>query len=109
MTLRQVCCTLLDNKGCVSLQWERIRDPGKSSSHKWEIAYKRWFFSTAIEHIDHWHFSQKEAVAQHLATCPYNVKMKHKDPKKLDFKWPVVMKSLEAKLANKRNSEWFIQ
>ena len=37
--LREVCASLLDRKGCVSLQWERTREEGQER-RGWEVAYK---------------------------------------------------------------------
>ena len=74
--LRQVCCSLLDTKGCVTLQWQRILRGPKLC---WEIAHKRWFFSTSIGCVKEWSFSDREAISEHLKTCPYNVRTKHTD------------------------------
>ena len=35
--LRELCCSLLDRKGCVTLQWERIR---KDNRYHWQISHK---------------------------------------------------------------------
>ena len=35
---REICCTLLDTQGCVSLQWERVKE--SSDKYRWQIAYK---------------------------------------------------------------------
>ena len=106
--LRYACSSLLDTKGCVSLQWERVKKFGKFS---WDIAYKRWFFSTSLGPIDNWSFSAEQAISEHLKECPFNVKTKHKDVKTLDEQklWPVVMQALEKRLLEKRQSAWFIQ
>ena len=105
--LRQVCSALLDVKGCVTLQWERVKHP--KLGIRWTVAYKRWFFSTSLGPVDHWAISADQAVAEHLKVCPFNVRTKHKDLKKLDKKWPEVMTALEKRLADKRESVWFIQ
>ena len=83
----------------------------KLGKYTWDVAYKRWFFSTSLGPIDQWSFSPEQAVSKHLKKCPYNVKTQHKDVKALDDKglWPVVMKSLEERLLAKRQSAWFIQ
>jgi hypothetical protein len=102
--LRQVCCSLLDQKGCVSLQWERIKLKDSRSKYRWDVAYKRWFFSTSLGSIEKWAFTDTEAVSEHLKTCPYNVRTKHKDLKKTNPNWPVVMTALDARLAEKRKT-----
>lgn len=106
--LRYACSSLLDTKGCVSLQWERVKKIGKFT---WDIAYKRWFFSTSLGPIDHWSFSTEQAISEHLKKCPFNVRTQHKDIKTLDEQklWPVVMQALEKRLLEKRQSAWFIQ
>ena len=83
----------------------------KLGKYTWDVAYKRWFFSTSLGPIDQWSFSPEQAVSEHLKKCPYNVRNQHKDVKALDDKglWPVVMKSLEERLLAKRQSAWFIQ
>jgi len=93
--LRQVCCSLLDTKGCVTLQWMRVQR-GRGQSSKWVIAHKRWFFSTSMGSIDQWQFSDKEAVSDHLKNCPYNVRTKH-DVTTLK-NWPEVLKGLQRKI-----------
>jgi hypothetical protein len=35
--MRSICCSLLDLKGCVSLQWQRVRREGQ---WRWQVAYK---------------------------------------------------------------------
>ena len=94
--LRQVCCSLLDTKGCVALQWERV-------NLKWGVSYKRWFFSTSLGPVENWTFAKSEAaISEHLKNCPYNVKTKHVEAKKLDKKWPEVMQSLKEKLSKRQ-------
>jgi len=44
-----------------------------------------------------------------MKICPYNVRNSHKDLKELDSNWPLVMKSLEQRLLEKKKSEWFIE
>jgi hypothetical protein len=89
----------VDTKGCVALHWEKSKTiDGRVC---WKVAYKvkkvipmfknyinskiinlnlqRWFYSSAIESIKRWRFSSKEgAVAEHMKTCPYNLRSPHK-------------------------------
>ena len=106
--LRYACSSLLDTRGCVSLQWERVKKCGKFT---WDIAYKRWFFSTSLGSVDHWSFSADQAISEHLKKCPFNVRMEHKDMRSLDEHkhWPTVMQALEKRLLAKKQSAWFIQ
>ena len=105
--LRQVCSALLDVKGCVTLQWERVNHP--KLGFQWSVAYKRWFFSTSLGPIDHWAISAQLTVSEHLKKCPFNVRTQHKDVKTLDQNWPKVMEALDKRLSEKRDSVWFIQ
>ena len=67
--------------------------------------------STSIGCVEQWSFSNKEAVSEHLKTCPFNVRTSHKDPRKMNApeEWPQVMKALEKRLEAKRQSAWFIK
>ena len=103
--LRQVCSILLDTRGLVTLQWQRRRrcKVDKTSTTQWEVSHKRWKFSTSLGPVESWRFSKDAdgAVSEHLKECPYNVKTKHVDAKKLDKNWPVVMQSLREKLSKR--------
>lgn len=66
--LREVCCSLLEERGIVVQQWERVKC-GKLSS--WRIAYKRWFFTTSFTPIRKWGFEDQENMASHLKSCIY--------------------------------------
>ena len=67
--------------------------------------------STSIGCVEQWSFCNKEAVSEHLKTCPFNVRTSHKDPRKMNApeEWPQVMKALEKRLEAKRQSAWFIK
>lgn len=67
--LRDICCSLLDERGIVSLIWERKRNgPGSS----WEVVRKRWSFSLSFQEVRTWRFSGHNPISPHLLTCPYN-------------------------------------
>ena len=104
--LRQVCCILLDTRGLVTLQWQRrcnVDKPNFKTTTQWQVSHKRWFFSTSVGRVESWRFSKNAdgAVSEHLKECPYNVKTKHVDAKKLDKNWPVVMQGLQEKLSKR--------
>ena len=106
--LRYICCSLLDDRGCVSLKWERSIQDGKIS---WDVAYKQWFFSTAMDPIKGWMFHKDiGSISEHLKTCPYNVRTFHTnhEQKGKDPKWDILVKSLKQRLELKRRSEWFV-
>ncbi|XP_052235332.1 F-box only protein 30-like isoform X2 [Dreissena polymorpha] len=64
---QNVCCSLLDQCGIVSLVWE------KNSEGKWDVAYKKWQFSSGFTSVQQWDFTDKgSALSEHLKTCPYN-------------------------------------
>ena len=104
--LRQVCSFLLDTRGLVTLEWQRRCIPDSKRGVKtsqWQISHKRWFFSTSLGPVESWTFSKNEgAVSEHLKECPYNVKTKHVDAKKLDTRWPAVMHSVKEKLSKRQ-------
>ena len=47
--LRQVCSSLLETKGCVTLQWQRTKRGSDTKASKWQVAYNRWFFRYDFE------------------------------------------------------------
>ena len=106
--LRYVCCSLLDTRGCVSLKWKRTQ---KDDKVYWDVAYKQWFFSTAMDPIKSWIFNKDIGkISEHMKTCQYNVRTCHSshNKKTVDPKWDDVLKSLKSRLELKRRSEWFV-
>lgn len=63
--LRQVCCSLLEERGMVVLQWEKHRG-------HWETTMKVWHFSTAFTPVRSWGFQDNPPIAEHLKRCPFN-------------------------------------
>ncbi|KAK3597630.1 hypothetical protein CHS0354_030180 [Potamilus streckersoni] len=84
--LRDVCCSILDNKGIVSLVWEKQRS-GQQKPFLWNVAYKRWSFSTSFTPITGWKINQSclSAISEHLKICPFN-QPDHKNIKTEPFK-----------------------
>ncbi|XP_030849255.1 uncharacterized protein LOC574719 isoform X1 [Strongylocentrotus purpuratus] len=74
--LRQVCCSLLEDRGMVVLQWE------KHKGH-WETTMKVWHFSTAFTPVKTWGFQDNPPIAEHLKRCPYNVRNTATQPVKV--------------------------
>jgi len=103
--LREVACGLLDSKGCLSLQWERVEEDDKI---RWEVAYKRWFYSCAFDPVKQWGINVDGKISNHLQSCPFNLRTKHCAMPKRDPLVKSFMQSLEQKLRQKRESEWFI-
>jgi len=106
--LRDVACSLLDEKGCVALQWEKVDTQGVGTP-SWVVGYKRWFFSNYFCPVTHWGVNGDGAVSEHLKTCPYNIKVEHSKPDVKTSGWKNFMEALGVKIKMKRESEWFIK
>ncbi|KAL6098782.1 fbxo40 [Pungitius sinensis] len=68
-TMRQVCSSLLQGRGMVTLCWEK-----KIYSHggaKWK-AKPVWKFSHLFSSVDSWHMADVPPISAHLKVCPYN-------------------------------------
>uniref|UniRef100_A0A673AZ68 F-box protein 40 n=1 Tax=Sphaeramia orbicularis TaxID=375764 RepID=A0A673AZ68_9TELE len=67
--MRDVCSTLLQERGMVSLKWEK-----KTYSHggsSWRCRKKVWEFSFVFSTVDTWNFSNIRSMSDHLKTCPF--------------------------------------
>uniref|UniRef100_H3DFC2 F-box protein 40, tandem duplicate 1 n=1 Tax=Tetraodon nigroviridis TaxID=99883 RepID=H3DFC2_TETNG len=68
--MRQVCSSLLQQRGMVTLRWER-----KTYSHgraKWRVKHKVWQFSTMFSPVETWCFHDIPSISEHLKVCSYN-------------------------------------
>uniref|UniRef100_A0A673BY79 F-box protein 40, tandem duplicate 2 n=1 Tax=Sphaeramia orbicularis TaxID=375764 RepID=A0A673BY79_9TELE len=66
--MRQVCSSLLEDRGMVVLRWEK-----KSQSRggtKWR-AKPVWEFSHLFSTVDSWHMADIPPISAHLKVCPY--------------------------------------
>ncbi|XP_023144568.2 F-box only protein 40-like [Amphiprion ocellaris] len=66
--MRQVCSSLLQDRGMVTLRWEK-----KTYSHggaKWR-AKPVWEFSHLFSSVDSWHMADIPPISAHLKVCPY--------------------------------------
>ncbi|XP_059206874.1 F-box only protein 40-like [Centropristis striata] len=66
--MRQVCSSLLQERGMVSLRWER-----SSKEHggaKW-TAKPVWEFSPLFSSVDSWHMGDVSQLSAHLKVCPF--------------------------------------
>uniref|UniRef100_A0A673BVC6 F-box protein 40, tandem duplicate 2 n=1 Tax=Sphaeramia orbicularis TaxID=375764 RepID=A0A673BVC6_9TELE len=75
--MRQVCSSLLEDRGMVVLRWEK-----KSQSRggtKWR-AKPVWEFSHLFSTVDSWHMADIPPISAHLKVCPYYEKYVHSDP-----------------------------
>ncbi|XP_070700052.1 F-box only protein 40-like [Pempheris klunzingeri] len=67
--MRQVCSTQLQERGMVTLHWER-----KTYSHggaKWRVKQRVWQFSNLFTPVDTWCFQNVPSMSEHLKVCPY--------------------------------------
>uniref|UniRef100_A0A4W6F6K9 F-box protein 40 n=1 Tax=Lates calcarifer TaxID=8187 RepID=A0A4W6F6K9_LATCA len=67
--MRQVCSSLLQERGMVTLHWER-----KTYSHgraKWRVKHKVWQFSNLFSPVDTWCFQDVLPISEHLKVCPH--------------------------------------
>ncbi|XP_026183614.1 F-box only protein 40-like isoform X2 [Mastacembelus armatus] len=75
--MRQVCSSLLQERGMVTLRWER-----KTDSHggaKWR-AKPVWEFSHLFSSVDSWHIADAPPISAHLKVCPYYETFAHNKP-----------------------------
>ncbi|KAJ8342734.1 hypothetical protein SKAU_G00326620 [Synaphobranchus kaupii] len=66
--MRDVCETLLQERGMVSLQWEK-----KTYTHGrscWK-SKKVWHFSNRFSTVKRWHFGDVPSMSEHLKLCPF--------------------------------------
>jgi len=107
--MREVASSLLDEKGCVALQWEKVDTQGMEKSSKWIVGYKRWFFSNYFSPVHKWGLNVDGAISEHMKSCPFNIKVEHKKPDVKSKEWKAFMEALSGKMKLKRESEWFIK
>ncbi|XP_026794590.3 F-box only protein 40 [Pangasianodon hypophthalmus] len=67
--MREVCGILLQERGMVSLKWEK-----KIYSHGgwcWRTRHKVWEFSNLFSPVDNWCLDKFPSMSEHLKVCPY--------------------------------------
>ncbi|GBM68423.1 F-box only protein 30 [Araneus ventricosus] len=68
--LRNVCATVLKDRGLVRLKWERQKT--KDNKYTWKVSkQKRWFFSSHFSPIHTWKMDDQNNMANHLKVCPF--------------------------------------
>ncbi|XP_039986168.1 F-box only protein 40 isoform X2 [Xiphias gladius] len=76
--MREVCATLLHERGMVSLKWEKkTYSHGKSS---WRCRKKVWEFSSLFSSVDRWSFSRTPSMSDHLKTCSFYQREERTEP-----------------------------
>ncbi|KAK7151516.1 hypothetical protein R3I94_007989 [Phoxinus phoxinus] len=76
--MREVCSTVLQQKGMVYLKWEK-----KTYCHggfTWRARKKVWEFSTLYSPVDKWVFEEMPSMAEHLKVCPFYQKETRSEP-----------------------------
>lgn len=66
--MRQVCSSQLQDRGMVTLHWEKTS--GSRGRSRWS-AKPVWEFSHLFSTVDSWHFSQFSPISSHLKVCPF--------------------------------------
>ncbi|KAJ0064009.1 hypothetical protein NL108_016330 [Boleophthalmus pectinirostris] len=67
--MRDVCGTFLQERGMVSLKWEKETD--STGRTAWKCQKKVWTFSFVFSTVDRWSFSDNPSMSEHLQSCPY--------------------------------------
>ncbi|XP_018429136.1 PREDICTED: F-box only protein 40 [Nanorana parkeri] len=83
--MRDVCTSLLHERGMVHLLWEK-----KTYSHggsSWRCRKKVWNFSSLFSPVHHWTFDDISSVSEHLKVCPFNSPERKEKP----FQLPSVL------------------
>ncbi|XP_038138784.1 F-box only protein 40 isoform X1 [Cyprinodon tularosa] len=76
--MRDVCATLLQDRGMVLLEWKKkIYSHGGSS---WKSRKKIWRFSSLFSTVDHWSFSNVPSMSEHLKSCPFYQREELREP-----------------------------
>lgn len=76
--MREVVATLLQDRGMVSLKWEK-----KTYNHggsTWKCRKKVWQFSSAFSSVDRWSFSNIPSMSDHLKSCSYYQREERAEP-----------------------------
>ncbi|XP_035034364.2 F-box only protein 40 [Hippoglossus stenolepis] len=67
--MRQVCSSLLQDRGMVTLRWERTTD--SHGGARWRVKQTVWQFSNLFSPVDAWCFRDVPSISEHLKRCPY--------------------------------------
>ncbi|XP_071955008.1 F-box only protein 30-like [Antedon mediterranea] len=70
---RQVCCSLLEERGMVVPRWVKL-------NKSWEMKSMVWQFSTSFTGISFWKFEESHLISEHLKSCEYNNRLLIKKP-----------------------------
>ncbi|XP_073524796.1 F-box only protein 40 [Phyllobates terribilis] len=76
--MRDICASLLQERGMVHLYWEK-----KTYSHggtSWRCRKKVWNFSSLFSPVKQWTLADIASMSEHLKVCPYNTPEQKRDP-----------------------------
>ncbi|XP_038438916.1 F-box only protein 40 [Canis lupus baileyi] len=76
--MRNICATLLQERGMVLLQWKKKRYSHGGTS--WKVHREIWQFSSLFSKIKSWEFNEVASMSEHLKACPFNVVEHKTDP-----------------------------
>ncbi|XP_057875108.1 F-box only protein 40 isoform X1 [Melospiza georgiana] len=67
--MRDICATLLQERGMVLLVWEKKRYSHGGAS--WRARKKVWQFSSLFSRVHNWQRSDVPSMSEHLRNCPF--------------------------------------
>ncbi|XP_052557774.1 F-box only protein 40 [Tympanuchus pallidicinctus] len=76
--MRDICATLLQERGMVLLVWEKKRYSHGGTS--WKARRKKWQFSSLFSRVDRWQLSDMVCMSEHLKECPFYKVERKTDP-----------------------------
>ncbi|KAM5281115.1 F-box only protein 40-like [Ctenodactylus gundi] len=79
--MRNICATLLQERGMVLLQWKKKRYSHGGTS--WKAHQEIWQFSRLFSKIKSWEFNEVTSMSEHLKACPFNIVEHKTDPIRL--------------------------
>ncbi|XP_008563137.1 PREDICTED: F-box only protein 40 [Galeopterus variegatus] len=79
--MRNICATLLQERGMVLLQWKKKRYSHGGTS--WRVHREIWQFSSLFSKIKSWDFNEVTSMSEHLKACPFNIVEHKTDPIRL--------------------------
>ncbi|XP_053420854.1 F-box only protein 40 [Nycticebus coucang] len=77
LLMRNICATLLQERGMVLLQWKKRYSHGRTS---WRVHREIWQFSSLFSKIKSWEFNEVTSMSEHLKACPFNIVEHKTDP-----------------------------
>ncbi|XP_003941685.2 F-box only protein 40 [Saimiri boliviensis] len=76
--MRNICATLLQERGMVLLQWKKKRY--SHGGFSWRVHREIWQFSSLFSKIKSWEFNEVTSMSEHLKSCPFNIVEHKTDP-----------------------------